>query len=543
MPRFLPTAALLAALLAAAAATAGAARETSSTASSAPGDALFVLSGRGYGHGVGMSQYGALGMAKAGKTHEEILAYYYTGIEIETGEPKVVRVLLAEGKRALSIASTVPFSAVDGLGVAHSVPAGGLLLRPKLTLRDETGAEIPVPGPLLVRPGKGMPLTLDGKPYRGQYEVTVSKGFLRVVNHIPLETYLLGVVPGEMPDSWPAEALEAQAVAARSYALANLVAGKPFDLYSDQRSQVYRGAAAERPTTTAAVRATRRKIVTYDGKVASTLYSSSSGGRTASAADVFGVEIPYLVSRPDPWDKESPYHRWGPILIGGRALQSAFTLQAPATDATGVSTPSGRVRSVSITTGAAVTRVPGALLRTALGLRSTWVTIGVLRVDRPRSQVVYGDALRLSGIARSVGSVSLARSNDGDVWRANPPFAAAADGTFSFVLQPDRTERYRLQSKSANSPAILVAVTPKVRLVPPTEPGTLTGTVRPLLEGTTVTVERLDGARWSAVGSAIVAADGSFTVLFEPTSGSFRARVPATDGYSAGVSPVLDVSV
>jgi hypothetical protein len=171
------------------------------------------------------------------------------------------------------------------------------------------------------------------------------------------------------------------------------------------------------------------------------------------------------------------------------------------------------------------------------------VTIGVLRIDRPRSQVVFGDALRLSGIARSVGSVSFARSSDGAVWRANAPFAPAADGAFSFVLQPDRTERYRLQSKSANSPAILVAVAPKVRLLPATEPGALTGTVRPMLAGAEVTVERLDGARWIPAGSATVAPDGSFTVLLELTSGSFRARLPATDGYSAGVSPVLDVSI
>jgi hypothetical protein len=157
--------------------------------------------------------------------------------------------------------------------------------------------------------------------------------------------------------------------------------------------------------------------------------------------------------------------------------------------------------------------------------------------------VVYGDALRLSGIARSVGAVSFARSSDGDVWRADAPFATTTDGAFSLVLQPDRTERYRLQSKSANSPAILVAVAPKVRLLPPTEPGALAGTVRPLLKGATVTVERLDGARWSTVGSGIVAPDGSFTVLLELTSGSFRARIPATGGYSAGVSPVLDVSV
>ena len=81
-----------------------------------------------------------------------------------------------------------------------------------------------------------------------------------------------------MPKEWPAEALQAQAVAARSYALASLVKNRAFDLYADPRSQVYYGVAAESPATTAAVQATRGEILTYGGKVATTFYYSSSGG-------------------------------------------------------------------------------------------------------------------------------------------------------------------------------------------------------------------------------------------------------------------------
>ena len=110
----------------------------------------------------------------------------------------------------------------------------------------------------------------------------------------------MGVVPGEMPKEWPAAALQAQAVAARSYALASIVKNRDFDLYADPRSQMYYGVAAESPATTAAVQATKGEILTYDGKVATAFYYSSSGGRTASSEDVFGLQLPYLQSRPIP---------------------------------------------------------------------------------------------------------------------------------------------------------------------------------------------------------------------------------------------------
>ena len=120
---------------------------------------------------------------------------------------------------------------------------------------------------------------------------------LQVIDVVGLDAYLLGVVPGEMPKEWPAAALQAQAVAARSYALASLVKNRDFDLYADPRSQMYYGVAAETPATTAAVQATKGQMLTYGGKVVAAFYYSSSGGRTASSADVFGLELPYLQTR------------------------------------------------------------------------------------------------------------------------------------------------------------------------------------------------------------------------------------------------------
>ena len=122
---------------------------------------------------------------------------------------------------------------------------------------SEGGVTALAVAPLVLRPPKKAVLAVDGRPYRGKLELVPQGQFLRVVNIVSLENYLQGVVAGEMPFSWPAEALKAQAVAARSYALASLVKGKPFDLYSDVRSQVYRGVAGETPSTRSRARRPR----------------------------------------------------------------------------------------------------------------------------------------------------------------------------------------------------------------------------------------------------------------------------------------------
>ena len=140
-------------------------------------------------------------------------------------------------------------------------------------------------------------------------------GRLQVVNVVGVDPYIRGVVSQEVPDDWPLEVVKAQAVAARSYALAQ-AAGRSI-LYSDTRSQVYGGIEAESDVGDKAVAATSRQVLMFDGKVATTFFFSSSGGRTADVEDVFigGTPIPYLVSVPDPDDKLSPHHRWGPVVL------------------------------------------------------------------------------------------------------------------------------------------------------------------------------------------------------------------------------------
>ena len=507
------------------------------------GEAVFVVSGRGWGHGVGMSQYGAYGQAQAGRSYDEILGHYYTGTTIGKAGRKEVRVLLAEGRPAVTVSSNLPFTAVDGSGAIYKLPKGALTLRSDLALPAEALAV----APLVLRPAKKGLLALDGRLYRGKLELVPQGGFLRVVNVVSLESYLQGVVAGEVPYSWPAEALKAQAVAARSYALANLVKGKAFDLYSDVRSQVYLGVSGEKASTTKAVADTVGQVVLYGGKVATTYYFSTSGGKTASAADVFGFSVPYLVSRPDPWDKASPHHRWGPVLFGARTLQSKLGGDARVVDATGAATPSGRLRSLVVSTTAGSETVPASLLRTALGLRSTWITVGVLRLDKPSTGVVaFGSAARLSGIVRFLGTPRLAASPDGTSWSAGTEVTFDKSGIVTADVKPTRTTRYRLQAEGGASPALLVQVTPRLQLARPTplDPATLRGTVRPRLAGATVEIERRKGSSWTPFGEATVDAAGAFALTVDPVipTGAYRARMSATNGLAAGASPVLQVS-
>lgn len=131
------------------------------------------------------------------------------------------------------------------------------------------------------------------------------------VKRVPLERYVQGVVAAEVSADWPMAALEAQAVASRTYALTSHAGGSRFDVYADTRSQMYLGKAAETPRTNAAVQATAGQIVTYRGQPAITYFFASSGGHTESVQDAFpgSTPEPWLVGVDDPYDGGS-LHRW-----------------------------------------------------------------------------------------------------------------------------------------------------------------------------------------------------------------------------------------
>lgn len=352
---------------------------------------LFTFTGRGFGHGVGMSQWGARGAALAGWDAPRILRHYYRGTELTSIAGGTVRVLLASRQHEVRVSCDRAWQVVDETArpeAGYALRAGDQqVLRPGpgggVDLLDRSGRLLArFPGPVRVQAaGAGNAVTLAGRAYRGALRALPSGGRLDVVNVVDLEQYLYGVVPREMPARWGDDApaaLQAQAIAARTYAVAGAKPGAAYDHTDDQRSQVYGGVAAEDPRTSAAVDATRGTVLTYGGKVITAFFFSTSGGRTERVENVFTTSPPrpYLVSVPDPFDRESPYHRaWpDPVTVTGWRLARLFGLRQPVTRVQVVrrgASPRVRLARLVARDGSRTT-VTGVAIRRALGLRDTW---------------------------------------------------------------------------------------------------------------------------------------------------------------------------
>lgn len=436
---------------------------TSATAaSSAPGTTTaFVVAGGGWGHGVGMSQWGAFGQAKAGRDYHQILGTYYRGTEIGSAPAPLlerVRVLVADGLPEVTLTNVL--AVFDGAGKRYPLPAGTVTVGSDLKLPvGKDGKPVVLAGPLTFRAAKGAFLAYRGKGFRGDLRVAAVGDRLQLVNVVGLEAYLLGVVPGEMPKDWPLDALKAQAVAARTYAVGTVVDGKPFDLYSDSRSQVYYGVGSEAPGPSQAVRETRGEILTYDGSPAQTLYFSSSGGRTISALDAFGSDLPYLVSVDDPWDTASPNHAWPAQLLTGLELAKRFGLGGAIADVAYVPGTPGKPAVLHLTTtNGATADVRLSDVRARLGLKSTSFRLGLLRLDRPAAKLASNGVLRLTGVVRDLTDVVLEQQGPSGTWTAVKRLAPAADGTFVVRLRPVGTTVYRLSADGLGGPPLTVRV-------------------------------------------------------------------------------------
>ena len=489
----------------------------------------FFASGNGWGHGVGMSQYGALGYANEGWTYDQILAHFYTGAELGPAPVARVRVLVGEEQRQALVSSAAPYRVRDVFGKVHPLAAGPVELGPKLSL-TLSGTPTELAGPVTFLP-TAAPLTLDGRAYRGQLEVAVTAGKLNVVNAVGLEQYLHGVVAQEMPGAWPAEALKAQAVAARSYALARRVTGRGFDLYADVRSQVYGGIAAERATTTAAVDTTKGEVLLWQGKPIDALFHSTSGGATTDAVEAFGKAVPYLVAVDDPHSALSPVHRWGPVPVPEATVRKGLKLRSPVTALRLVRAPSGRVATAEAVTPLGTTRLTGSALRTAIGLRSTWITKLVsLSVTRPGGPAVYGRSVALTGRALGAKDAVL-EQRVGGVWRPLGSPGAAP----SAKVRLTTPGLVRITAGKLVGPTLKIPLAPLVT-ARTSSPLTVAGSVRPAGPGTLVELQ-VEQARdvWLAVADAATGADGSFTAAL-PEPGTYRARVAPTGGLVEGLS-------
>lgn len=239
----------------------------------------------------------------------------------------------------------------------------------------------PVPKPLHVDQKRDF-LTINGKRYRGSLRIDTESGRLQVVNILALEEYLRGVVPAEMPSSWPREALMAQAIAARSFAVYHM--GRKrftiYDLRADTRSQVY-SVESENPRTDSAVQATKGKILVWEGSPALTSFHADSGGRTESATHVWGGTYPYLASFPDEWTRNTPNDPWQ-YTLDQKALLARIPklreLGGIQDIRTSGKTPSGRVKDVVFKGLRKEIRMPATEFRMLAGaklVKSTYFSV------------------------------------------------------------------------------------------------------------------------------------------------------------------------
>jgi stage II sporulation protein D len=267
----------------------------------AAGASTLVIEGAGDGHGVGMSQDGALGYARHGYSYQSILAHYYAGTTL-------------------------------GPAPANSV-------------------------------------------------VKVLEGNNRVVR-VPLERYVRGVVAAEMPSSWPLAALEAQAVASRTYALTDHAGGSRFDVYADTRSQVYLGVAAETASTNTAVAATAGQMVLYAGQPAITYFFASSGGTTEDNENSFigSQPEPWLRGVADPYDSGAPFSWTLSMSFASAAARLSGLVKG---SFRGIEVlrrgASPRIVLAAVLGSGGATKVSGPELAARLGLNSTWASFSVKR--------------------------------------------------------------------------------------------------------------------------------------------------------------------
>lgn len=358
-----------------------------------PGNGAVPVTGKGYGHGHGMSQYGARGAARQGLSHQRILAFYYPGTTLgraggfvrvritadADGDTRVpvqagLRVREVDSGRTRALAANVNDQRVTSWRLRTS---GSTSLLEALTGdRWRSAGSFAGTGAFYRTGAEPVTLTLPSgsRTYRG----TLRQVGGSTINVVGLDNLVRGVVAAEMPASWEKAAVRSQAVAARTYALfereAN--ASRSYDTCDTTSCQVYGGVGAENPLANQAVTDTARQVLRYDGKAAFTQFSSSSGGWTSKGSR------PYLVDKEDPYDAVSgnPNHQWTTSLTRAR-IQSAYssigTLQRiVVTQRNGHGQWRGRVERLVLDGSRADVTLTGSQFRSAFGLRSDWFAFG-----------------------------------------------------------------------------------------------------------------------------------------------------------------------
>jgi len=370
-------------------------------AMAATGPAHFILTGSGYGHGVGMSQIGAQGQALEGQSATDILTYWFSGTTIVPAPiNQNIRVNIAHAVNAVSFSlKAVDTSTAWTVGV-QSVPINstikfsisGKSIVATVVTPKEPAQTLSGKGPWTINFSGLLASTVQGKTINLRYGTVALKTVgkkIEVTDTMLIDQYVLGI--SEAPSSWPAAALQAQAIASRTYALSHRTIRSACDchVYNNTYDQVYNGYAKESEpgygqfwidaVTSTETDSNNALEIAYDGKPISVYFFSSDGGVTQTAGDVWGTDLPYLKNVQDPWSLDiflNPYYAHWQRVITQKDMATAFNLADVANvsiTSRALSNAAAVITAVSSIGSSATLSV--AKFKSALRLPSSWFEI------------------------------------------------------------------------------------------------------------------------------------------------------------------------
>jgi len=381
----------------------------------------FLFKGRGNGHGLGMSQWGARGRAAAGQDYKKILSTYYTGTQIDTRDTSgTVRIALTDdpidlarpwprlfGPLAfvagpLTVDGVPQLQAAAGSSIGFDANSAGQPIAFVIAADGSRGAPVAITRTLTIHTSSPAGIRTNimqvmGGDFRSGAEQRRYAGLLQIVpkggatilpvNLLPMEDYLKGVVPAEMPPYWGVEALKAQAIAARTYAIGRVGRAGDFDLRASESDQAYSGLTDQRAESNAAVDGTRGQVLTYQGQLITAFYMASDGGHTVSSeyrfvqwdhGPILRSHLGYLTGISDPFDR-APSWQVGPFSADGAAVVLKDNGLNIGDRLVGIDVlqkePSGRVVGVRLRGSSKTVEVSGPTLRFYFGFPDTLVEI------------------------------------------------------------------------------------------------------------------------------------------------------------------------
>lgn len=525
----------------------------------------FTVNGSGWGHGVGMSQYGARGMAQEGYTATQILEHYYnpakvtsstsyassdiqvqllkTGTTTITPENGTIRILT--GSTAYQTTSPVTLK-TSGTNVSYTIN-GTTYTSPTISILWEGTRYWPVAGKTTTVSIPGADAESGTGTYRhGKINVSVIDGQVNLVNSLRLnDEYLYGLA--EVPSSWEPAALQAQAIAGRTYAMRNMGSIKPgcgCNVYDEVLSQKFTGWKKENEGNgaigakwKAAVDATQVKangtptsasVVTYNGGLIEAVYSSSTGGQTRSGASVWGTQTPYLQSRDDHWALKStvgnPNASWNTAFSQSQ-MAAGFGLDNVA-NVSVARNADGTIASATAKNTAGVTKtLTGAQFMTKFPVRAHWIL--AVNSSAPATGTDPG-AETVIGTAKTTDAVNF-RSGPSTGYAS---YGMVAGGTTVNVLSPSVNDwtkvSYNGKTGYIHTPYLTatapVATTPAPAPTP--APSAVIGTAKAIYE-----VNFRSGPSTDTTALQVVPQGGTVNVLATSVNGWTKVSYNGLTGY------------